>query len=83
MVLGYWHAKRRIQKGLAPLAYHRVRLFSSSLPPTQIHLPAIHTTNTSPPQWLVPRAQLARVDPRYAYAAYPPNNPAMYGTYRP
>ncbi|CZR55255.1 uncharacterized protein PAC_05142 [Phialocephala subalpina] len=23
MVVGYWHAKRRINKGLAPLAYHR------------------------------------------------------------
>jgi len=24
MVIGYWHAKRRIKKGLPPLAYHRV-----------------------------------------------------------
>ncbi|KUJ24295.1 uncharacterized protein LY89DRAFT_679459 [Mollisia scopiformis] len=23
MIIGYWHAKRRINKGLAPLAYHR------------------------------------------------------------
>jgi fumarate reductase subunit D len=24
MVIGYWHAKKRINKGLKPLAYHRV-----------------------------------------------------------
>lgn len=55
VTLGYMHAKKRMQKGLAPLAYHR---------------------------WLVPRAQLARVDPRYAY---PPQttNPNGPGYYRP
>jgi len=27
LIIGYWHAKRRIAKGLPPLAYHRVRIF--------------------------------------------------------
>lgn len=55
VTLGYMHAKKRMQKGLPPLAYHR---------------------------WLVPRAQLARVDPRYAY---PPQTTNPNGTnyYRP
>ncbi|KAK7744086.1 hypothetical protein SLS53_003604 [Cytospora paraplurivora] len=44
---GYIHAKKRMRKGLPPLAYHR---------------------------WLVPRHELARVDPRYAL---PPQHP-MY-----
>lgn len=30
MLLGYWHAKRRINKGLAPLRYHRVRFLHSA-----------------------------------------------------
>ncbi|CAN8100945.1 unnamed protein product [Discula destructiva] len=51
IILGYLHAKRRIRKGLAPLAYHR---------------------------WLVPRAELARADPRYAFP-----HPAQYNVYRP
>ncbi|KAF3762199.1 hypothetical protein M406DRAFT_341467 [Cryphonectria parasitica EP155] len=48
--VGYMHAKRRIRKGLPPLAYHR---------------------------WLISRAELARVDPRYAYPQ------SSYTTYRP
>ncbi|KAK4188529.1 hypothetical protein QBC35DRAFT_496119 [Podospora australis] len=40
LMIGYIHAKKRVQKGLAPLAYHR---------------------------FLVPRAALAQVDPRYRY----------------
>ena len=24
MTLGYWHAKKRLRQGLAPMAYHRV-----------------------------------------------------------
>ncbi|KAK5663751.1 hypothetical protein OQA88_4182 [Cercophora sp. LCS_1] len=40
LLLGYIHAQKRIQKGLAPLGYHR---------------------------FLVSRAQLARVDPRYRF----------------
>lgn len=51
LILGYAHAKRRMNKGLPPLGYHR---------------------------FLVSRAQLARVDPRYAYP-----QPAAYGTYYP
>ena len=27
---GYWHAQRRMRKGLPPLAYHRVRLSQMS-----------------------------------------------------
>jgi hypothetical protein len=27
MIVGYWHAKKRINKGLRPLAYHRVRTY--------------------------------------------------------
>lgn len=27
VTIGYWHAKQRIRKGLAPLAYHRVRFY--------------------------------------------------------
>ncbi|KAK3694605.1 hypothetical protein B0T22DRAFT_345769, partial [Podospora appendiculata] len=52
LMLGYMHAKKRMQKGLPPLRYHR---------------------------WLVTRAELARVDPRYQNPqaeaqAYHPNN---------
>jgi hypothetical protein len=32
MIIGYWHAKRRIAKGLPPLAYHRVRIRKQSRP---------------------------------------------------
>lgn len=57
LVLGYMHAKRRINKGLKPLAYHRC---------------------------LVGRAELARVDPAYAYPQatytnYPPPGAGYYG----
>ncbi|KAJ9132982.1 hypothetical protein NKR23_g11064 [Pleurostoma richardsiae] len=51
LLIGYTHAKRRMRKGLPPLAYHR---------------------------WLVSKAELARVDPRYAYP-----QPAGYSNYRP
>ncbi|KAK4170197.1 hypothetical protein QBC43DRAFT_1689 [Cladorrhinum sp. PSN259] len=54
LLIGHIHAKKRIQKGLPPLAYHR---------------------------FLVPRATLARVDPRYRFPQasvrpYAPNGQA-------
>ncbi|KUI57099.1 hypothetical protein VP1G_04405 [Cytospora mali] len=55
VTIGHIHARRRLRKGLPPLAYHR---------------------------WLVPRAALARVDPRYAYPPPPPGNNTNY-YYRP
>ncbi|KAH8682502.1 hypothetical protein BX600DRAFT_45820 [Xylariales sp. PMI_506] len=56
LIGGRWHARRRINKGLAPMAYHR---------------------------WLIPRAELARVDPRYAYpeATYTNYAPGAAGYY--
>lgn len=58
ITIGYIHAKKRIRKGLVPLAYHR---------------------------WLVSRAELARVDPRYAYpqATYTNYRPGYYQQYPP
>ncbi|PNH37248.1 hypothetical protein VD0004_g9539 [Verticillium dahliae] len=53
LIGGYLHAKRRLKKGLLPLAYHR---------------------------WMVRRAVLAQVDPRYGR---PHQQPAYYATYRP
>jgi hypothetical protein len=53
-IFGYWHAKRRVARGLPPLAYHRVcSLFE--YPPFR--------TNTL--QWLLSRRQRAQFDPRY------------------
>ncbi|KAJ2904089.1 hypothetical protein MKZ38_008900 [Zalerion maritima] len=52
--LAYWHAKKRMRKGVAPLAYHR---------------------------WMITRAELSRVDSRYAYpqaAAYTSYNPQAH-----
>jgi hypothetical protein len=65
MIIGYWHAKRRINKGLRPLAYHRVRL-----PQHRTRLEANIT------QWLLNRQQRARYDPSYQnphvfYTSYP------------
>ncbi|KAK3986892.1 hypothetical protein QBC44DRAFT_131685 [Cladorrhinum sp. PSN332] len=59
LLIGYIHAKKRIQKGLAPLGYHR---------------------------FLVPRATLARVDPRYRFPQanirpYAPNGQQAYDMY--
>jgi hypothetical protein len=57
---GYLHAKSRMKKGLAPLAYHRVRLFplSAPLPPllsSLTHPDSPHTTLLTQFQWLIPR----------------------------
>lgn len=54
---GYYHAQRRMRKGLAPLAYHRVR--SVSLLPLDVHHP-------DPIQWLLPRSQRARFEPNFS-----------------
>lgn len=35
IVGGYWHAKKRIQKGLRPLAYHRVSNTCDTPSPTK------------------------------------------------
>ena len=60
------HAKRRINKGLVPLGYHRVRFVS--------WLALVHTDS---PQWLLSRRDRARYDPNYQnpavyYNQYPP-----------
>ena len=57
LIIGYIHAKKRMQKGQPPLSYHR---------------------------FLVPRHQLAQVDPRYQWpqataAPYYPQNNNNYG----
>ncbi|KAK4230677.1 hypothetical protein QBC38DRAFT_507265 [Podospora fimiseda] len=59
LLIGYIHAKKRIQKGLPPLGYHR---------------------------FLVPRATLAQVDPRFRYPQanirpYNPNGPQAFDMY--
>ncbi|KAK3336454.1 hypothetical protein B0T19DRAFT_39310 [Cercophora scortea] len=71
LLLGYMHAKKRMQKGLPPLRYHRVCL--------PFDFPATDPDSTDRPQWLVTRAELARVDPRYQnpqaeFQSYQPNN---------
>lgn len=64
MAIGYWHAKRRINKGLRPLAYHRVR---HAYPLAQYRL----VTIANDAQWLLNRQQRARYDPNY-------QNPSVY-----
>lgn len=91
-MVGYLHAKKRIRKGLPPLAYHRVSL-PFVFPPLSItpNGPSLSTriitrlkknnpTNTRLSlslQWLISRSELARVDPRYAFPQ------SSYTTYRP
>jgi hypothetical protein len=50
LIIGYFHARRRMKKGLAPLPYHRVRLSSPLL-----LRPCRNANEFS--QWLVPRSQ--------------------------
>jgi len=70
LLLGYMHAKRRLRKGLMPLAYHRVRTS-----PDKFKLQRRLTRL----QWLVSRREISRVNPRYGYSA----GPVGYSTYRP
>ena len=51
---GYYHAQRRMRKGLQPLAYHRVRL---------VLLLSLDVQRTELSQWLLPRSQRARFEP--------------------
>lgn len=78
LILGYAHAKRRMNKGLPPLGYHRVSRTVPRNPNFLASRARNHTDTPARPQFLVSRAQLARVDPRYAYP-----QPAAYGTYYP
>lgn len=56
LLIGYVHAQKRVQKGLAPLGYHRVR-------PLHVRLSNRHILMFV--QFLVSRRALARTDPRY------------------
>ena len=72
IILGRWHAMKRINKGLRPMAYHRVRDFQ--------HHSRVMANKT---QWLLNRRQKALYDPSYRqpqvfYAAHPPAQYNMY-----
>ncbi|KAM5355498.1 hypothetical protein ACJ41O_002144 [Fusarium nematophilum] len=53
IVAGYWHAKRRIQKGLRPLAYHRCfvsRRMMARVDPRYAYPPQPYYAQYPPPQ---------------------------------
>lgn len=70
-ILGYLHAKRRIRRGLAPLAYHRVCALSYSKS-------SLYLTSS---QFLLSRKDRAQYDPRYrdSLPDYFVHRPEQYG----
>ena len=78
---GYIHAKRRMQKGLPLLAYHRVRNFHSRSSPALPYLSIL----TFSLQWLVPYRERQRYGQtpqnHFTFYATQPYSPNADGTY--